>query len=509
MAENQFDIIIVGSGAGGGTLAFALRNSGARVLLLERGDYLPQEPQNWQPHAIFDEARYKPNELWRDARNGDTFKPGVHYYVGGNTKVYGAALPRFRREDFDALEHEGGTSPAWPISYDELEPYYGLAERIYRVHGQAGDDPTEPSRSRPFPYPPVPHEAYIAELSEKLRQQGLHPFYYPMGIDLRDGGRCIRCKTCDGFPCRVLAKSDAHVCCVLPALDSPTVTLWTRALVQRILTDASGQRVRGLEVARDGEQVEVRADTYVISCGAVNSAALLLRSANAMHPNGLANGSDQVGRNYMVHSNTALMAVNPFKRNYTVFQKTMAINDFYFGGPDFPYPMGNIQLLGKLQAGMLAAAQPWAPPRLLQMMADRSVDWWVMSEDLPDPQSRITLAGDGGVVVHWRPNNQVAHKKLVQAAEQMMRRAGYPLIFTQPMGIETNSHQCGTVRFGQDPATSVLDPFCRSHEVENLYVVDSSFFPSSAAMNPALTIAAQTLRVAEHLSGRNAAELVS
>lgn len=494
----SFDLIIIGTGAGGGTLAYALRNSGMRILLVERGDFLPQEPQNWQPAEVFDRRRYKPDETWYGV-DGKPFHPGVHYFVGGNTKVYGAALPRFRVQDFGAIEHEGGTSPAWPISYAEIEPYYARAEEIYAVHGAPGEDPTEPPRSGPFPFPAVPHEPYIDDLSERLRKQGLHPFHYPMGIDLREGGRCIRCKTCDGFPCQVLAKSESDVNCVRPAMESTTITLWTNTLAHRLVTDDTGRRVVGVELERDGEKVTVRADRFVVACGAVNSALLLLRSANDKHPNGLANSSGLLGRNYMVHNNTALMAVDPLRRNRTVFQKTMAVNDFYFKGPNFPYPMGNIQLLGKLQAGMLTAAQPGVPKPILQAMADRSVDWWVMSEDLPDPNNRIELRSDGKVIVHWQPNNLVAHGKLVEAARRMMRRAGYSFVFVQPMGIETNSHQCGTLRFGDDPTTSVLDPFCRSHDVENLYVVDSSFFPSSAAMNPALTIAAQSLRVAEQL----------
>ena len=496
--QTTFDIVIIGAGVGGGTLAYALRDSGAKVLIIERGDYLPQEPQNWQPAAIFDEARYKPKEEWLDA-SGGSFKPGVHYYVGGNSKVYGAALPRFRREDFGAVEHEGGTSPAWPISYDDLEPYYAQAEQIYLVHGQAGEDPTEPPRSGPFPFPAVPHEPYIADLTERLQAQGLHPFHYPMGIDLRDGGRCIRCKTCDGFPCKVLAKADADVCCVRPALESPDVTLWPRTLVQRLRTDETGRRVVAADMVKDGEALEVHARTFVVACGAVNSAMLLFRSADGKHPRGLANSSGLVGRNYMVHNNTALMAVHPMRVNPTVFQKTMAVNDFYFNGPDFPYPMGNMQMLGKLQAGMLTAAKPGVPRSVLQAMANRSVDWWVMSEDLPDPANRVELASDGNVRVHWRANNMVAHHRLVDAARAMMKRAGYPFVFIERMGIATNSHQCGTARFGDNPATSVLDPTCRAHDVDNLTIMDSSFFPSSAAMNPALTIAAQALRVGERI----------
>ena len=494
----SYDIIIIGTGAGGGTLAYALRDSGAHILLIERGGFLPQEPENWSPEAVFDQRRYKPKEVWQDAE-GRPFYPGVHYYVGGNTKVYGGAMSRFRREDFDELEHAEGISPAWPIRYDDLEPYYARAERIYLVHGSDGEDPTKPPRSGPYPFPPVPHEPYIAELSEKLRAQGLHPSHMSIAIDLRPGGRCIRCKTFDGFPCQVLAKGEADVCCVRPALESPGVELMSHTYARRLLTDPSGRRVTAVEVERDGERFEVRAATFVVACGAVNSAALFLRSANSAHHNGLANSSGLVGRNYMVHNNTALMAVHPTRRNPTVFQKTLAVNDFYFRGHDWPYPMGNLQLLGKLQGGMLTANQPLVPRRILQAIANRSVDWWVMSEDLPDPENRVTLGSDGSIRIHWKPNNLMAHTKLVEAARRMLRRAGYPLILTQRMGIETNSHQCGTLRFGTDPAASVLDPFCRTHDIPNLYVVDSSFFPSSAAMNPALTIAAQALRVAEHL----------
>ena len=496
---SEADIIVIGTGIGGGTLAYALKDSGAKVLMLERGDFLPQEAENWQVEAVFKENRYKPKENWY-SHTGEAFKPGVHYYVGGNTKVYGAALPRFRREDFEALEHEGGTSPAWPISYEDLEPYYAQAERLFRVHGRSGEDPTEPPRSTDFPFPAVPHEPYIAGLIGKLEAQGLHPFAYPMGIDLREGGRCIRCKTCDGFPCKVLAKSDADTCVVRPALESDGVSLWTNTFVKRLVTSPDGKRIEVVEVEKEGQSQKLKAATVIVACGTVNSTALLLRSANSAHPNGLGNKSDVLGRHYMVHNNTALMAVNPLLPNPTVFQKTTAVNDFYFKGPSFNYPMGNIQLLGKLQAGMLAAAKPFIPKAVLHAMSKRSVDWWVMSEDLPDLENRVTLDSSGDIRVRWQPNNLLAHQRLIGAAKSMMRRAGYGILFAERMGIATNSHQCGTIRFGDDPASSVLDPDCKSWEIENLYVVDGSFFPSSTAMNPALTIAAQALRVGEHLA---------
>ena len=483
------DIAIIGSGAGGGTLAWGLRHSGAKVLLIERGDFLPQEDENWKPDAVFGQNRSKPHEHWEDGR-GQRFTPGVHYFVGGNTKVYGAALPRFRKEDFEALEHEGGTSSAWPIRYAELEPFYGQAERLYRVRGQAGADPVEPPRSGAYALPAVPHEPGVAALADTLTAQGLRPFALPMGIDL--GGRCIRCHTCDGFPCKVLAKSDADVCCVRPALESADVSMLTGARAVRLLPGPARRRVEAVEVVRRDECKLIKADRFVVSCGAVNSAALLLRS-------GLANSSGQVGRNYMMHNNTVLMAVKAGQRNRTTFQKTLALNDYYLRGPDWPYPLGNLQIIGKIQGAMLKSVRPRVPLPFLRALAVRSMDWWVMSEDLPIESNRVTLSSSGRIRVHWQPTNVATHQRFIREARLIMQRAGYTTTLVETMGIATNSHQCGTLRMGHDPATSVLNPWCRSHDVDNLYVVDASFFPSSAAMNPALTIAAQALRVADHL----------
>jgi choline dehydrogenase-like flavoprotein len=350
----------------------------------------------------------------------------------------------------------------------------------------------------------MPADPYMQELADRLRAQGLHPSPLPVGLDYRPGGACIRCKTCDAFPCQVLAKGDADSRAVRPALESPHVNLWTRAHATRILTSPDGTRATGVEVMRDGERQVVEADTVVVSAGAVNSAALLLRSASDKHPHGLGNSSGLVGRNYMVHNNSVLVAIDSRRPNPTVFQKVITINDFYSAGfdPAFPYPMGNLQPVGKLQGAMMRGAAPYAPGFALSTAARFSVDWWVMSEDLPDPENRVTIDGGGEIVIHWRPNNLAAHRKLMQQAKAMLRTAGYPILLSQQMGIATNSHQCGTLRFGHDPATSVLDSFGRVHDLENLYAVDASFFPSSTAVNPALTIAAQALRVGDHLHER-------
>lgn len=494
----NWDIVIIGSGMGGGTLARTLMNSGAKILIVERGDYLPQEAENWSPEAVFLENRYKTTETWRDGA-GKPYHPGSHYWVGGNTKLYGAALPRFRAEDFDNLEHEGGTSPAWPISYADLEPFYAELERWFLVHGEAGADPTDAPRSGPYPFPPMPSDPYMNDLAGSFRNQGLHPYPLPVGLDLRTGGTCIRCDTCDAFPCKLHAKSDAETCGVRPALMSPNVELWTNAYARRLLTDPNGKRVVTAEIERNGELIEVTAGTFVVSCGPVNSAALLLRSASSQHPAGLANASGVVGRNYMVHNNAVLIAVHPAKKNPTVFQKSVAVNDFYFRGIDWPYPLGNLQPVGKIKPAMLKSSVPWAPKPVLGAIANRSSDWWVMSEDLPDPENRVTLDSDGTIQVSWKPNNTATHERVVDVCKALFHDVGYPVQISKTMGIETNSHQVGTVRFGDDPGTSALDPFCKAHDLDNLYVVDGSFMPSSSATNPALTIGAQAIRAGRQI----------
>ncbi|MDT3399400.1 GMC family oxidoreductase [Streptomyces sp. B1866] len=489
------DVAVIGSGAGGATLAWALAGTGARVLVVERGGFLPREAENWSPQAVLAEGRYENAGPWWTG-DGTRFTPTSLYYVGGTTKVYGAALPRMRASDFRAAAHPEGTSPAWPYDYARLEPYYAEAERLYRVHGRAGADPTAPPRSGPYPFPPVPHEPRIGELEARLRAQGLHPYPLELGVDLARGGACLRCGTCDGFPCKVAAKSDAETRALRPALREPTVRLLTGTYVTRLRTDPAGTAVTAVEAEREGRPVTIRAGTVVVSCGAVNSAALLLRSHSAAHPDGLANGSGLVGRNLMLHHNTVLTAIDPRRRNPVVFQKTLGVNDFYHAGDRTARPLGNLQLMGRLPAAAAAAARPWVPRRLLEALVARGVEWWVMSEDLPDPGNRVVLGPGGRITLHWRPAGAGAHGLLVKAAARMMRRAGYPLVFTERMGVQATGHQCGTTVFGTDEARSVLDPLCRSHQVRNLFVVDAGFFPSSAAVNPTLTIAAQALRTA-------------
>jgi choline dehydrogenase-like flavoprotein len=497
MTQVDYDIVIIGSGVGGGAVARQLAGSGARVLMLERGPELPREPQNWDPEALFVDKRYHTDETWY--ADGRAFNPGMFYFVGGLTKFYGAAMFRFRERDFDAVEHEEGVSPAWPIRYADLEPWYGEAERLFGVHGRAGLDPTEPPRSAAYGQPPLPHEPVIAAIEERLRAQGLKPFPMPCAVDLGEGGSCRRCPNCDAFPCMIDAKGDAEVRLVRPALLAGNVTLRANSRVDRLVTDTSGRRIVSAEVVDGGVRRTIRAGLFVLSAGAINSAALLLRSANVQNPNGLANGSDVVGRHYMTHNTTALMAVHPWRHNETHFPKTLALHDFYFGDSSGGTPLGSLQLLGKLREPMLRKRLPRVPKFILEALTARSVDWYAQSEDLPHPDSRVTVRPDGAINLHWHRTNLVAHQRWVAKARGILRASGYPLVLTSGFGTEVVSHQCGTVRFGSDPATSALDPFCKAWDHDNLYVVDTGFFPSSAAVNPALTLAAQALRVGHHL----------
>jgi choline dehydrogenase-like flavoprotein len=533
---DHYDVIIIGSGAGGGTLARHLAPSGKRILLLERGDWLPREPQNWSAADVFVDNRYVSPDTWYDAE-GKAFQPQVHYCVGGATKMYGAALYRMRAEDFGELKHHGGVSPAWPISYEAMEPYYTKAEQLYQVHGARGEDPTEPFASAPYDHPAVSHEPRIAQLSEAFAAAGLHPFHSPCGVMLNEGNmpysNCVRCSTCDGFPCLVHAKSDAEVLGVRPALEHDNVTLLTGAKVVALKTNPAGTAVTEVVVERAGEDSGIggsvgaatdgdddkggretyTADIVVVSCGAANTAKLLLSSATDKHPGGLANGSDQVGRNYMFHNSQAVLAISK-EPNPTVFQKTLGVNDYYFAGKEWEFPMGNIQMVGKSVADMYRGEKPLmtrlAPTFSLADVAEHAVDFWLSTEDIPQAENRVTVDRDGNLTLAYRASNDTARDRLFEQLRSLLGHLGmheHHLIprwayLENKIPVAGVAHQAGTCRFGSDPASSALDTNCKAHELDNLYVVDTSFFPSISAVNPALTAMANALRVGDHLLER-------
>ncbi|MGO9461702.1 MAG: GMC oxidoreductase [Rhodomicrobium sp.] len=519
MSSEHYDAVIIGSGPGGGTMAWRLAKTGKRILLLERGGYLPRERENWDSQAVFVDARYQAKETWYSS-NGESFHPGLHYFVGGNSKVYGGVLLRLRERDFDEVRHPDGISPAWPLKYEAFEPYYQAAEELYHVHGLRGEDPTEPPSGLPYAYPPISHEPRIQELFDGLKREGHHPFHLPAGIllDERDGkalphSACIRCNAFDGYPCLTNGKADAQIICVDPALsEHPNLTLLTDTYVEKLLTDSRGRRISGVEAMCGGERTVFSADIVIVACGALSSALLMLRSANADHPKGLANGSGLVGRNYMRHNNSVVLAVSRTP-NPTKFQKTLGLNDFYFGSDDWDYPLGHIQMVGKsdgaqIRGEALPGLLQWFPEMPFDWIAEHSLDFWLTSEDLPLPQNRIRYEG-GRVILDVTPSNMEGHKRLKQKLRDLCSKLElYPHLFDrrlylgQDVPIGGTAHQAGTMRFGTDSTQSVLDVNCRAHEIDNLYVTDASFFPSIGAVNPTLTIIANALRTGDLIAAR-------
>ncbi|HEY6315546.1 MAG TPA: GMC family oxidoreductase [Streptosporangiaceae bacterium] len=522
MAGDHYDVVVVGSGPGGATTAARVAETGQRVLLLERGDFLPRERANWDSRAVFGDLKYTAGETFYDARDRP-FRPELHYCVGGNSKVYGAALFRLLPADFGEVRHPDGVAPAWPLSYADLGPYYVRAEDLFWVHGQHGEDPFAGPSSRDYRYPPVRHEPRIQQLSDGLRELGLHPFHLPLGVQLSQDARgratadsrCIRCDRVDGFPCLVGAKADAEWAVIRPALAThPNLTLMTRTTVGRLLTDAGGRAVTGVAVTLpDGSPGTFTADVVVLSAGAILSAALLLASASDQHPRGLANSSDLVGRNYLRHNNLALIAFSR-EPNPAVFAKTLALNDFYGPSQEWPYPMGHIQMLGKSDDWQIKGAAPrglgWAPAAPYGQVARHSIDFWLSSEDLPLAGSRVTLRPDGAIRLALQPgNNTEGLTRLRTIFQAMLGKLGMAettfvrsLYLHKAFDEAATAHQAGTVRFGTDPAASVLDVHCRAHDLDNLYVVDGSFMPSIGAVNPTLTIIANAPRVGDHIAER-------
>lgn len=504
--ETKYDIIIIGSGAGGGTLAYKIAASGKKILILERGDFIPKEKENWNTKEVFTNGRYRTTEKWFD-KDDQPFSPYTHYAVGGNTKMYGAALFRLRESDFKDTRHFGGVSPAWPIQYDELESFYTEAENLYSVHGERGIDPTEPKANSGYPFPPLKHEPSMQDLFDSIRGLGYRPFPLPIGVRLgenaNNGSSPVHLSNFDGFPDPTEAKADAQVVALREALKSRNVTLLTRTHVDKLVADKSGKRISQVEVTRDGEKISFESDLVVLAAGAVNSAGILLRSGN------LANSSGLVGRNYMLHQNGCVINFSQ-KLNTSQFQKSFSLSDFYHEAEDSEFPLGTIQLMGKNDPDtVLGLTEEHFPGKSFEELSTHSVDFWITSEDLPDYNNQVTLRKDGSIKTIYTVNNREAYnrlkKKLYSILDKLAEkdslyknavRVGYDL------GVSGVSHQMGTLKFGKDPTTSVLDVNCKAHDLDNLYAVDASFFVSSGAFNPSLTIMANALRVGEHLLER-------
>lgn len=489
------DIVIIGSGMGGATLAAGLAPGGARIVILERGVHIPDDAPARDPNRIFRNSAFLSDETWLDEK-GNRFAPGNYYQVGGNTKLYGAVLIRYRAEDFAEMVHAEGVSPAWPFPYDELAPWYDAAEALYQVRGDVASDPTEPTHAGPYPFAPVPDEPAIAKVRSRLKKAGAHPFSLPLGVDI---DRWLKAGNTgwDGYPNMACGKMDAEDCGLAEALTYNNVELVTAARVTALKTGPDGRRINEVVYEKDGETITLTPKVVALCAGAVQSAALLLRS-------GLANSSDQVGRCFMNHNATALIAFDPRFRNDSVYQKTFGLNDWYLSDEEGGPPLGNIQLLGRVVPDILKAQVPAMPRPVARYVSNHSVDLYAISEDLPDPESRILLNGSD-IQLIWRRSNMVAHNRLVATIKQTMKKAGFPVVLSRLFDGRVPSHQCGTVRIGDDPVNSVLDPECRSWDHPNLFVTDAGALPTSAAVNPALTVAALSLRAAETIGRELAA----
>lgn len=513
----HFDFIIIGSGAGGATMAQSLAPSGKSILILERGPHLPIEDDNWNPKAVFVDKKYRTTEQWRD-KHGHLFTPNTNYWVGGNTSFYGGASMRFRREDFGEVIHAGGLSPRWPITYDQMKPWYEKAERAWEVRGTRGIDPTDQPDDPPYPFPAIAHDPGVERVRLHFESLGWTPSPLPLAIRRNDEepalNLCIRCTTCGGFPCKVLAKVDARTAALAPLMTAENVTILAGYKVLKLETDDTG-RVVTHALAEGPNGLEVfSADLFIVAAGAANSAALLLSSHSDLHPRGLGNSSDQVGRNYMFHATSAVVSISstPFG---APFPKTLCVNDFYFGDDagDFPYPMGQIQMLeymtGQTVEGQLADMVPpdFIPDHLSDQLATHMVSFLAMSEDLPDPDNRVTVGPDGRIVLSYTFGDLSGHQRLVDKLE--MGLAGFVqsqhtlfeprFQIDQLLPLYGTAHQCGTLRMGHDPRASVVDANCKAHDLDNLYVSDASVFVSSAAVNPTLTIVANAMRVGAHI----------
>ena len=506
--DRSYDVLIIGSGAGGGTLAGALAASGRSVLLLERGGVMALADQNVADVDLFRKDRYHPGEQWFGP-DGDPFSPQTVYAIGGNTKIWGGVLERMREREFGPLALQEGPLPSWELSYADVAPYYDRAEALYRVHGQAGSDPTAPPRSGPFPQQPRPLDPLMAELRGALERAGTHPHPLPLSWSTSplDPTGDAELFGVDLARATAEARADASA--------SAAVTVRERARVRRLHVSPSGREVRGVEAEIDGQRWLFSAQLVVLAAGAINSAEILLRSANDRHPQGLANGSGQVGRNLMKPQLTAILqrAAAPSSGREA---RCLGVHDFYWGDSNVSFPLGTIQSGGGVLQDPLFAESPpvlslvtrLLPSAVLERLAGRSICWWASSPVRPDPANRVTLRGES-LQIDYTANNREAHDRLVYRWLDTLEAVEADPLNTvvQPFPIHPRGEAplsaigqvCGTCRMGSDPTSSVVNLQGQCHELANLYIADASTFPSCPAVGIGLTVIAQALRLADHV----------
>jgi choline dehydrogenase-like flavoprotein len=472
VGTTTFDAVVIGSGIGGSTFALALAQRGMTVAVVDRGDFLRPQGRDLTPvHLAY--VQRQPN-------------------IGGQTKSFGAAMYRFRESDFRAVEMESGVSPAWPISYDDLEPFYAQAEVLYRVHGSSAHDATEPPRSTPWPHDPIPHQGPVQELVHRLRERaGVEVSYIPRSIDYdpSNGGKCVLCKHCDAYYCPRDAKFDAEIGALRPAVDTGRVSVFTKADALRILTTPDGRKVTGVVIRRDGREISLKAGIVCSSGGVTETPLLLWRSRSAAHPNGLANRSGALGRHWAAHTQSWVFPIAVNVQQDSFHQKTFAINSFYHSTPGVNAPAGVIQAAGNIEPTHMSRRHKY----FVQALLHNSFQTFIMVEALPSSSTGFVLSDNGAQVLAEPIRNPQTVKRLRRHARELFRAAGYPVLAPK---MEEKFHSVGTARMGETAETSVIDSHCRAHDVQGLYVVDSSSLPTAGALNTGLTIAAVALRAA-------------
>ncbi|HUO94011.1 MAG TPA: GMC family oxidoreductase [Rhizomicrobium sp.] len=477
-ASDRWDAVVVGSGAGGSSIAFQLAKRGAQVLVVERGDFLKTD--NDAPDAPIGKYLY---DVWPDQCNGQ---------VGGLTKFFGAALYRLRESDFRAVQHENGMSPAWPVSYSDLAPYYDRAEELYRVHGDWAGDPSEPPHASSYPFPPIPHHPVVAEMAERLTRAGIAVSSIPLALDYGPGGRCTLCPTCDAHYCRRDAKMDAEIAALRPALATKKVQLLTRTECLKVETSPDGRRATAVVVRNQDGVRRITADAVVLSAGIPETAAILRRSRTDRHAAGLGNAGGALGRYHSGHSVGHVFPLVSARKLRDVHSKTMAINAFH---EDADGPLGIIQAVGRMP--FWRQAPPFLRP-IIRFIGERSLAFFYATEALPTWHSGVVFQGDEIVAKIEPTHNLTTFAKLRGVAVEAFRRAGYPVVARARAPYLW--HDAGTACFGADPASSVCDPDCQVHGVSGLYVVDQSILPSAGCVNTTLTVIALALRAGDHIA---------
>lgn len=509
MADKHFDAIIIGSGFGGSMTAHRLANAGWKIAIIERGDSIKRGPHNWGRNASVDlTPNYDKSQPYDVIRGGNKPRMGSYSAYGGPSIFYGGVSFRFREDDFNPPEDIVGDSKAkWPISYDDISPYYDQAEEILQISGEDKIDPTEPHRNRPFPQGPPK----LAKISEKIKTAaqslGLHPFRLPMAINYEDKSRniCQRCTTCDTFACAIGAKNDLETM-ILSKFEPDQVTVFKQTIVNR-LEEKEGiiSNVYCIST-QDDTSFTLSSDIVVLSAGALGSPHLLLNSElEKKNPAG-----DKVGRFLMRHANAIVFGIFPTPPDKEkVFHKELAIMDYYYGDASITYPkhkLGSLQSISTPPPGLVEMEAPKPLGKIAALGVNLLTGLLAIAEDQPQYDNRITVdlnsrtkydMGKAIISSEYTDRDIAAVTELAKKAKTILKKTG---AWTQYIHhIRTFSHTVGTVRMGDDPSQAPLDKYCNFRGVDNLYVIDGSFMPTSAAVNPSLTISANALRVSDHI----------